>query len=123
MKHAGGLFPRDMSQAQAAILARLSLAYGLDPFAEEIILYQGKPYTTIKGLNRVAANDERFDGMEDPVPATPEQREAFLCMPGEAFWIVRVWRKDRRLPAVGYGRAGGKTERNDCVDNQRALRG
>lgn len=114
MKHAqagGPLFPKDMTQSQAVQMARLSLAYGLDPIAGELILYQGRPYVTIDGRVRKAQENAAYDGLECN-PATDDERKAFRCGEDEHLWIARVWRKDRRLPFVGYGRAAGKGDRN-----------
>jgi hypothetical protein len=105
------LFPKDLSQSQAVVLARLALAYGLDPIAGEIIPYQGKAYVTIDGRVRKAQENPAYDGLEC-VPATDDERKAFRCSDDEHLWIARVWRKDRRVPFVGYGRSGGKGDRN-----------
>jgi hypothetical protein len=106
MKHRGGLFDKDMTEPQAATLARLSLFYGLDPFTDDLILYQGRPYLTLQGAMRIANQDPQYDGIEC-TPATPDEREAFRARDDEALWVARVWRKDRRVPNVGYGRASG----------------
>mgnify|MGYP001564355809 FL=1 len=110
-KNGAGLFPKDMTQMQSIQLSRLAIAYGLDPFAGEIILYQGRPYVTIDGRTRVAQEHHAYDGMEID-PATAEQAEAFGIKEGEQLWVARVWRKDRRFPFVGYGRSGGPSDNN-----------
>lgn len=111
---AGGLFPRDMSELQAVALAKLAVAYRLDPFAEEIILYQAKPYLTLRGAERVANDHPQFDGMEVR-PATDAERKAFRARDDEHLWVATVWRKDRRLPFVNYGRCG-PSDRNALKD-------
>lgn len=92
----------DPSPLQVQIVARLSLAYGLDPFAGELMLYQGKPYLTYKGSVRIAENHPQFDGIEI-APANEDERKAFRCAPDDVMWVARVWRKDRKFPATGYG--------------------
>lgn len=47
-----GLWPQKMTPQQAAVLAQVALAYGLDPFMREIMPYQGAPYITIGGRRR-----------------------------------------------------------------------
>lgn len=123
MKHAmagdGSLFPKGMTQVQAVQIARIAMAYGLDPFAEELILYQGKPYVTFRGRIRKANEHEQYDGMEPIRWATADEREAFGVETEEYFAIATVWRKDRRFPFIGYGRAGGKRDAKQFVAQQR----
>lgn len=108
MKHAGtGMFPKDLSPAQSVELARMAMAYGLDPFAGEIMVYQGRLYVGIDGRMRKANEHPMFEGIEC-VPATDAERKAFRCDDAEHLWVARVWRRDRRVPAVGYGRAGAR---------------
>jgi len=92
-------------------MARLSLAYGLDPFAGELIIYQGRPYCTIDGRIRKAQEHSAYDGIECS-PATDAERKSHRVADDEHFYIARVWRKDRRFPFVGYGRAAGKADSN-----------
>lgn len=110
LKQRGGLFPTDMTEGQAAILARLSLLYDLDPFSDDLMLLGGKPYLTLTGALRIANAHDQFDGLECS-PATTEERTAFRCRDDEELWIARCYRRDRRVPSVGYGRAS-KTEQN-----------
>src|SRR4030095_12257328 len=103
---AGGLFPRVVAAVRAAALARLALAYGLDVLVgEEVLLYQGKPYLTVRGAMRIANRHPMFEGIECN-PATAEERRNFRAGPAEHLWVARVWRRDRRFPVVGYGRGG-----------------
>lgn len=114
MKHAqagGPMFPKDLSPAQATLMARLSIAYGLDPIAGELTLYQGRPYVTIDGRVRVANAHYAFDGIEC-VPASDEERKSFRAADDEHLWVARVWRKDRQFPFVGYGRSAGRSDKN-----------
>jgi hypothetical protein len=104
-------FPRDLTPIQASELARVALAYGLDPVMGELTIYQGKIYIGIDGRVRKANEHPAFKGMEC-VPATDAERKAFRCSEDEYLWIARVWRRDRDVPAVGYGRASGANDRN-----------
>lgn len=104
-------FARDLTPIQAAEMARVALAYGLDPLMGELTIYQGRLYVGIDGRTRKATEHPAYDGME-LVPATEAERKAFRCGEDEFLWICRVWRKDRRFPFVGYGRAGGASDRN-----------
>jgi hypothetical protein len=98
-----GIFPHNMSQEIAIAIARLSLAYHLDPMAEELIVYRGKPYLTLRGAMRLANQNPAFEGIECN-PATAEERRGFRAGPAEHLWVARVWRRDRRFPVTGYGR-------------------
>jgi hypothetical protein len=112
MKHAGGgIFPSNMTQPQAVALARLALAYHLDPMAEELIVYQSKIYLTLRGAVRLANQHPQFEGLEC-VPASADERRAFRCAANEHLWVARVWRRDRRFPITGYGR---------CADNETVI--
>jgi hypothetical protein len=104
-------FPRDLTPIQASELARVALAYGLDPIMGELTIYQGKIYVGIDGRTRKATEHPAYDGMEC-VPATDAERRGFRCSEDEHLWICRVYRKDMRFPFVGYGRAGGAGDRN-----------
>lgn len=112
LKHKGiGVFPQDMSAGQAGQIARLALAYGLDPFTGEIILYQGRPYVTIDGRVRIANDHPAFRGMTCD-PATPDERKAFRARDDEHLWVARVYRDDRSFPTVGYGRCSETSDKN-----------
>lgn len=110
------LFSHDLTPAQAAQLARLNLAYGLDPFMGEITIYQGSPYVTIDGRVRVAQDHPKFDGM-DVRPATDAEREAFRCKPEEHLWVCDVWRKGISRPFRNWGRSAFAGERNFIANN------
>lgn len=114
LEHAKGgspAFPRDLTPIQASELARVALAYGLDPILGELTIYQGRIYVGIDGRTRKANEHPAYDGLEC-VPASDAERKGFRCSEDEHLWIARVWRKDRKVPFVGYGRAGGAGDRN-----------
>jgi hypothetical protein len=110
----GALFPADLTPVQAAQLARVSLAYGLDPFMGELTIYKGKPYVTIDGRTRLALDHPMYDGMKCE-PATPAQREAFRCGESEHLWYAEVWRKDKRHTFSAYGRSNFAGDTNFAV--------
>ena len=89
-------------------MAKLSVAYGLDPFLGELVCLGDKPYPTVAAIQRKANEDPRFDG-EECRPATPEERIAYYFPveppPDEYLWRCSVWVKDKSRPFVGWGRA------------------
>jgi hypothetical protein len=104
-------WPKDLNRQTALDVARVALAYQLDPFMEELIPYQGKPYVTIAGRIRIADNHPMFDGY-DLEPATDAEHRALGAHEGEAVWKCVVYRKDRSRPTKAFGRAGGPAETN-----------
>jgi hypothetical protein len=89
-------------------LARLSVAYGLDPFLGELVILGDKPYPTVAALQRKANENSDFDG-EICRPATAEERKDFY-FPMEApndeyLWRCEVSMRNRKHPFVGWGRA------------------
>ena len=104
-------FPKDLTNEQALEVARVALAYGLDPFLGELIPYQGRPYLTFDGRIRIADRHPAYDGY-DLVPVTGEELDALRPQQGESIWKCVVYRKDRSRPTIAYGRAGGPHEKN-----------
>lgn len=89
-------------------LAKLSVAYGLDPFLKELVILGDSVYPTVAALQRKANEDENFDG-EICRPTTEEERVAFyhpLPPPNDEYlWRCEVLMKNRKLPFVAWGRA------------------
>ncbi len=89
-------------------MAKLAVAYGLDPFLGELVNLGNKPYPTVAAIQRKANEDDRFDG-EECRPATQEERIAFyfpLEPPAdEHLWRCAVWVKGKSRPFTGWGRA------------------
>lgn len=104
-------FSKDCNKEQAIEVARIALAYELDPFLGELIPYQGRPYITIDGRIRLADRHPGYDGY-DLDPATDAERKALGAHDSESVWKCTVYRKDRSRPTVAYGRAGGDAEAN-----------
>lgn len=112
-------WPKDVNKEQAIELARLALAYGLDPFLGELIPYQGRPYLTFDGRIRLADEHPAYDGYEHG-PVLGDERAAFMPQSGEVIWKCVVYRRDRSRPTVAYGRAGGTNERNSVAQKDPA---
>ncbi len=99
------MWPADCkaNPALGRMIAKVSIAYGLDPLMGEVILYQGKPYVTIDGRLRKAQEHEQYAGLECR-PATDAERAAFRCAETDHLWRAEVYRRDWRKPVVGWGR-------------------
>lgn len=110
-------FPEDARGEAAIEVARIALAYGLDPFLEELIPYQGKPYVTQRGMIRIADQSPMYEGFEVE-PATPDERAAFRASDKEVILKCLVYRTDRRRAIVAYGRAGYQGDRNPLSNTQ-----
>lgn len=110
-------FPEDARGEAAVEVARIALAYGLDPFLEELIPYQGKPYVTQRGMIRIADQSPMYEGF-DVEAATPDERAAFRSGEKEVVLKCLVYRTDRRRPIVAYGRAGYQGDRNPLSSTQ-----
>lgn len=92
-------------------VAKLAVAYGLDPFLGELVVLGNKPYPTVAAIQRKANEDERFDG-ENCRPATAQERTDFylpLQAPDDEYlWRCEVWVKGKAHSFVGWGRASTK---------------
>lgn len=104
--------------AVRAQIARLTLAYGLDPFLKHIEILGGRPYITHAGLLHYALNIEKRMVVKSVEPLSAEDRERFKdeIKPGE------IWRKATIavymgehfgvVEMCGYSKAGGPEESN-----------
>lgn len=99
------MWPNDCKNnpALGRMIAKVSIAYGLDPLMGELILFQGKPYVTIDGRLRKAQEHEQYAGLECR-PATQEEREQFRCAETDHLWRAEVYRRDWKKPVIGWGR-------------------
>lgn len=92
-------------------VAKLAVAYGLDPFLGELVVLGNKPYPTVAAIQRKANEDERFDG-EECRPASAQERTDFylpLQPPDDEYlWRCEVWVKGKAHSFVGWGRASAK---------------
>ncbi len=110
------MWPKDVQDNPplGRLVARIAIAYGLDPIMNEITIYRGKPYITVDGWERKARDHERFRGM-DPRPATDEERQQWRADPDDHLWRCEVYRDDWPKPVVGWGRVNPKREHPDSV--------
>lgn len=113
------LFPDDLNEQQALVFAQVALAYGFDPFMGELVAYQGRPFVTRSGFERIANNQPEYDGYEyDYVEPGSAEWQALGGQDGEIICRCLVYRKDRSRPVKAYGRAGGSAERNALVSGR-----
>lgn len=98
------LFPKDATPEQARNVAKLAILYGLDPLADEIIPYRGKPYITIAGRLRKAHESGKFQGIIDDRPATEEEKRVHGVAAQDYFYYVSVKRSDWIRPNGRFGR-------------------
>lgn len=98
----------NMQPNMAYQMARLSVAYGLDPFLGELVCLGDKPYPTVAALQRKANENPDFDG-EICRPATMEERKEFyypMEPPNDEYlWRCEAHLKNRKFPFIGWGRA------------------
>jgi len=98
----------NISDKGAYQLARLSIAYGLDPFLKELVILGDNVYPTVAALQRKANEDNDYLG-EEIRPCTDQERKEFYYPEGppehEYLWICKVHHAKRKFPAIGYGRA------------------
>ena len=98
------MWPADVKSnpALGRLVARIAVAYGLDPLMNEVTIYQGKPYITIDGRLRKAQEHEQYRGLECR-PATEEERKNYRAVDDDHLWRAEVYRKDWPKAVVGWG--------------------
>lgn len=96
-------FPTDLTPKESALMAEVSISYGLDPLMQELMIYQGNPYPTINARYRKAQETGKFDGI-DTRPATEEERKVRNAKEGDYLYRAEVWVKGASHPFVGWGR-------------------
>lgn len=89
------------SREQAFLVARASVAYGLDPLMGELLVLGNRLYVTAAGLRRHAAT--RGLRRIATRPLTAVEREEHRVGDDEEAWIAEVYVKDEEFPFVGYG--------------------
>lgn len=99
---------RGTTQEQLYVVARLAIAYDLDPILGHLTLQHGQPYVTVPGLLFKAA--DRLDGCE--VRLVSSSDAGAIGESGEVFARAEITVKGWTKPSVAYGRAGGQRERN-----------
>ena len=97
-----------ISDKGAYQLARMAIAYGLDPFLKELVILGDNVYPTVAALQRKANEDPDYEG-EEIRPCNEQERKEFYYPEAppehEYLWICKVYHKKRKFTAIGYGRA------------------
>ena len=96
-------WPKALQPEEKEAIAVISMAYGLDPLLNEIMVYQGQPYPTSAARYRKAQESMLFDGI-DSRPANKTEREDRNAKEGDYLYRCEVWRKGSSHPFVGWGR-------------------
>lgn len=89
---------------EKAAVNRIANEFGLSPFLGHVSVLGGKLYIGIEGWLEIANRHPKYDGYDLRV-LTREEKDAMLAGPDDVMFEARVYRKDRRRPAVAYGRA------------------
>lgn len=99
------MWPKDMTAnpVLARAIARVAIAYGLDPLTGELLPLGGKIYVTFEGRLRKAMEHPQYAGM-DCRPASEEERAAFRAADTDHLWKCELYRLDWPKPVVGWGR-------------------
>lgn len=106
------------TKEQALEFAKLALVHDLNPFLDELIPYQGRPYVTTQGYIRIAERHPAYEGHQ-VIAATDAERKNYMVKDHESLWKCEVYRTDRRVPIVAWGRAGGEYDKNQPVARAR----
>jgi hypothetical protein len=96
-------FPQELNRQEKALIATVSIEYGLDPVFGELMIYQGKPYITIDARRRKAQETGNLAGVNSR-PATKEEREARGAIDGDYLFVCQVWVKGMEHPFEGWGK-------------------
>lgn len=67
-------FPKDLTQVEKQVLARVAISYGLDPLMGELMIYQGAPCVRIEGRRRKAQETGQLLGITTR-PMTQQERQ------------------------------------------------
>ncbi len=110
-------FPNKLEPHEKQMLAQAAVEYGLDPFMQELTIYEGQLYVKTIGYERLASRHPLFEGLEDR-PMTDTERKAYGVTAPLA-WIAKVYKRGMRVPAVGTGTANaGRPHRNNPVEKE-----
>jgi len=116
------VWPRDCNENQRVMVARLAIAYGLDPMMGELTVFQGKPWITIDGRIRLASESGKYQGIVEDRPATDAEYTALRCNPDEVYlWYVSVKHADWIKPVGRFGRVKLKGDRNAMAGVDKAI--
>lgn len=96
---------------QTMFLMAFGRKIGLRAELGDLMIYQGKPYITIQGRQRIAHESGLLAGMV-PRPATILERRQFNADDGEVLWVCDVWRHGASRPFRGWGVCNPAKDRN-----------
>ena len=105
-------FPKDLTQAETRLLAKVAITYGFDPLMGEVTIYQGRPWVSIDGRYRKAQETRELDGVECR-PANKSERADWEIPDGDYFFRAEVYRKGASHPFVGWGRVRAAETKGD----------
>jgi len=103
LQRQGPAWIKDASPPQIEAFTRVATFLGLNPIIGEIYLMHGAVYVSMAGRLKLAQRTGEFDGISEPRMLTPEQQQVYGVNDGDIARLVEVWRKGRRMPAVGVG--------------------
>lgn len=95
-----------LQNQDAELLAKITHAYGLDPFMGHIEVLGNKLYVTVGGLIHHAQSSGKLDGIETSLIVGQERKEIIesLSMPDDTvIYYARVYRQDQSHPYTAYG--------------------
>lgn len=98
----------NLTPETARALAIVGQHYGLDPALGEVMILGNRVYVTMEGYTRIAESHPEYDG-HNLRPLTEQERKEAMVDPLEHAWLCEVFRKDRRVPILGYGVASERT--------------
>lgn len=105
-------FPKDLTENDRQLIAKISIEYGLDPLFNELMIYQGRPYITIDSRRRKAQETGLLDGISAR-PATKQERVARRVPDEDYLFIAEVWVKGATHPFEGVGRVFASETKGD----------
>lgn len=107
-KETKGLWSSKLSEGEVSALAIVGHHLQLSPALGHLKVLGGNLYVTLIGYLAIAQRHPMFEGIEGPVPVTTEERNAMMIAETDHAWKAQIWRKDKKFPFLGYGRANAK---------------
>jgi hypothetical protein len=95
---------KSLAPVDAYRMAKVAVAYGLDPFLGHLEILGGKPYVTVAGQIFKAQGTGRLEGI-DFVPLSSEEREQYKVKDNEIATKAVVYLVNSVRPYIGYGYA------------------
>lgn len=85
-------------------LAVIAVKFGLHPLANEVMLYEGRPFITINGRRRLAERSGQLNATQPQIVTDRDERAALGGRrPGDIVARCQVYRKGSERPTVQYG--------------------